>query len=270
VAAGAERQVRAVEAITRSGDGVAGAARTGAERADDTLRAAAHARDVVETGTEAAAGASAAMDAVRAAVEEATDAIRSLGARSERVGGIAGTITDLAEQTNLLALNAAIEAARAGEHGKGFAVVADEVRSLAERSSSAAAHVGALIREIQADTARTVELVEEGARRSDDGVATVREAADAFAAIREGIGEVDRQVEQIAASIVAVERSAAAMNAELIEVAEVAQSSSASTEQVSANAQQTSASTQEIAASAQGLADQARRLEQLVGQFTLA
>ena len=253
-----------------SGDGVAEAARTGAGHADDTIRAAAHAREVVETGTEAAAGASAAMDAVRSAVDEATDAIRSLGARSERVGGIADTITNLAEQTNLLALNAAIEAARAGEHGRGFAVVADEVRKLAEQSQSAAADVGSLIREIQADTTRTVDLVEEGARRTDDGVTTVREATEAFAAIRTGMDEVDRQVGQIASAIALVERSATAMGADLQEVADVAQSSSASTEQVSASAQQTSASTQQIAASAQALAGEAKRLEVLVGQFTLA
>ena len=225
---------------------------------------------MAETGTAAAADAGKAMDAVRTAVDEATDAIHALGARSERIGGIADTITALAEQTNLLALNAAIEAARAGENGKGFAVVADEVRRLAEASSSAASDVGLLIAETQTDTLRTVELVEEGARRTEDGVGTVRDASEAFSAIRDGIGEVDRQVEQIAGAIARVEHSATAMGTELQEVAKVAESSSASTEQVSASAQQTSASTQEIAASAQELSAQAQRLEALVGQFTLA
>jgi methyl-accepting chemotaxis protein len=269
VATGAERQVRVVEAVRRAGDDVTAAARAGAAHAEDTVRAAAEARGVADAGTGAAADASAAMDAVRAAVEEATGAIRSLGNRSERIGGIAATITGIAEQTNLLALNAAIEAARAGEQGKGFAVVADEVRSLAEDAQEAAGGVATLIAEIQTETARTIALVEEGARRSDDGVATVREAAGAFAAIRDGIGAVDRQAEQIAGAIATVERSAAAMGADLGEVAAVAEQSSAATEQVSASAQQTSASTQEIAASAQELARQAGRLDELVGQFTL-
>jgi methyl-accepting chemotaxis protein len=118
--------------------------------------------------------------------------------------------------------------------------------------------------------ARTIALVEEGARRSDDGVAIVHEAAGAFAAIRDGIGEVDRQAEQIATAIATVERSAATMGADLSDVAAVAEQSSASTQQVSASAQQTSASTLQIAASAQELARQAARLDELVGQFTLA
>jgi methyl-accepting chemotaxis protein len=270
VAGGAERQVKVVEAVRRSGEEVAAAARTGASHADDTVRAAAHARSVVDAGTSAAAGATAAMDAVRGAVEDANGAIRALGDRSERIGGIADTITGIAAQTNLLALNAAIEAARAGEQGRGFAVVAEQVRKLAEESQTAAATVSELIAEIQDDTGRAVALVEEGARRSDEGVATVRDAASAFSAIRDGIGEVDAQIERIAEVIAQVERSASAMGADLIEVASVAESSSASTEQVSASAQQTSASAQQIAASAQELADQAGRLNELVGRFTLA
>jgi methyl-accepting chemotaxis protein len=195
--------------------------------------------------------------------------IRALGTRSEQIGGIVETITAIAEQTNLLALNAAIEAARAGEQGRGFAVVAEEVRKLAEESQNAAGTIGELIGEIQAETTRAVAVVEEGARRTDDGVATVERANSAFAAIRDSIGEVDAQVGEIATVVERIGRAAQDMRSELSDVASVAEASSASTEQVSASAQQTSATTQEIAASANELAEQAERLEQLVGEFEL-
>ena len=195
--------------------------------------------------------------------------MKNLGDRSMEITGIVSTISRISEQTNMLALNAAIEAARAGESGKGFAVVAEEVRTLAEEAQTAARGVAELIAEIQAETARAVDVVEEGARRTDDGVAIVAQANSAFAAIHDSIGEVDAQAAEIAHVIERIQDAAQQMRSELGDIAAVAESSSASTEQVSASAQQTSATTQEIAASAQDLAGQAQRLGRLVGQFEL-
>src|SRR3712207_4012936 len=174
-----------------------------------------------------------------------------LAAKSQRIGEFITTITGISEQTNLLALNAAIEAARAGEQGRGFAVVAEEVRKLAEESQSAAASIAGLIGEIQGETARAVEVVESGARDTEDGVATVEEAREAFLALGESVQDMNGRVDQIAAAIQQIASASEQVRSDIGEVAAVAEQSSASSQQVSASTQQTSASTQQIAASAQ-------------------
>jgi methyl-accepting chemotaxis protein len=269
VAQGAERQVRAVEQAKLATEEVATASSAGAQNAQETAEAALAAREVAEQGAGAVTEASEAMAAVRDSSLHATEAIRQLGAKSEQIEGIVATITGIAEQTNLLALNAAIEAARAGEQGRGFAVVAEEVRKLAEESQSAAASIATLISEIQRETAKAVEVVEDGARRTEDGVATVDQARESFVAIGTSVQDMNGRVEQIAAAIEQIASSSRQVQSDMTEVAAVAEQSSASSQQVSASTQQTSASTQEIAASAQELARTAEELERLVGQFQL-
>jgi methyl-accepting chemotaxis protein len=201
---------------------------------------------------------------------EITTAIEGLARRSERIGGIVDTITGIAEQTNLLALNAAIEAARAGEQGRGFAVVAEEVRKLAEESQAAASQISSLIGEMQNETNSVVIVVEEGARRTADGVSTVRETRDAFQRIDTAVAAMSERVAEIAAASQQISADSERMQDEIAEVASVAEESSASAEQVSASTQETSASTQEIASSASELAVTAERLNELVGHFRLA
>jgi methyl-accepting chemotaxis protein len=270
VARGAERQVRAVEQAKLASEEVASASAAGADNAQETAHAAVSAREVAEQGAGAVAQASKAMGAVRDSSVQATEAIRELGSKSEQIEGIVATITGIAEQTNLLALNAAIEAARAGEQGRGFAVVAEEVRKLAEESQSAAGSISGLIDEIQSETAKAVEVVEDGARQTEDGVATVEQAREAFLTLGASVQDMGTRVDEIAAAIQQVASSSQQVQSDMTEVAAVAEQSSASSEQVSASTQQTSASTQQIAASAQELARTAEELERLVGQFTLA
>jgi methyl-accepting chemotaxis protein len=239
VAAGATRQV---EMLAQ--------ARAAAEQ---TAEAAGQARAVAGEGASASAKATEAMELVRESTARVTEAMSGLARRSDEIGGIVETITGIAGQTNLLALNAAIEAARAGEQGRGFAVVAEEVRQLAEESQQAASSIAGLIAEIQRETQGTVEVVEDGARRSEDGAAVVAEARDAFAQIERAIAEMTERVNEIVATTG--------------EVVEVAERSSATSEQVSASTQQTSATTSEIASSAGDLASTAEKLADLVARF---
>jgi methyl-accepting chemotaxis protein len=269
VAHGAERQVRLVESTRGAVQGAARAASASSETASTTVRAAQQARGVARDGVETADHASAAIELVATASAQVGEAIGDLAERSQRIGGIVETITGIAEQTNLLALNAAIEAARAGDHGRGFAVVAEEVRKLAEESQTSAAQIAGLVSEIQTETARVVDVVADSARRTDDGVASVRRTRDAFEQIGRAVDDVTAQVQEIAAGIQEIAAEAERAESDVTEVAGVAEESSASAEQVSASTQQTSASTQQIAASAQNLAGTAEQLAQLVGRFTL-
>jgi methyl-accepting chemotaxis protein len=241
VAEGAERQVRVVESAKES--------------TAETAAVAGRTRAVASEGVRAATKASEAMEGVRASSAEVTGAIRDLAEKSHEIGGIVETITGIAGQTNLLALNAAIEAARAGEQGKGFAVVAEEVRKLAEESQQAAASIAALVEQIRAETQHAVDVVEAGAKRSEEGVGIVEEARAAFVEIGSAVEDVSSRIAGIVDS----------MN----EVAAVAEQSSATTEEVSASTQQTSASTQQVSASAQDLARTAEQLSALVGRFRL-
>ncbi|SFZ77832.1 methyl-accepting chemotaxis protein [Chitinimonas taiwanensis] len=135
------------------------------------------------------------------ALAAASQAIQALNARSDEIGGIVKVIKEIADQTNLLALNAAIEAARAGEQGRGFAVVADEVRKLAERTTNATMDISSKIDTVQRDTDSADQRMQEASSRIDTGVACARELAGAMDQIRTGSSNTVRTLTEIADAI---------------------------------------------------------------------
>ena len=196
------------------------------------------------------------MRAIAQSVAETATKVHELGKRSDEIGRISGVIEDIADQTNLLALNAAIEAARAGEQGRGFAVVADEVRKLAERTGNATKEIAEMIRNIQTETKTAVAAMEAGSREVESGVESTRKAGDSLQAIIKMSEQVGDMVTQIATA--ATEQSATTehINNNIEEIAKIASSSES-------GARQTAGALQDLA----GLATNLRRL---VGQFRLS
>ncbi|WP_134699413.1 methyl-accepting chemotaxis protein [Ammoniphilus sp. YIM 78166] len=207
------------------------------------------------------------MNSIHLTVNGLAQVVKGLGLRSQEIGQITEAITGIAAQTNLLALNATIEAARAGEHGRGFAVVADEVRKLAEQSGQSAQQISQLIMFIQNETTKAMNTMENAMTEVGEGIRVVHLAGSSFDQIQGSIDEVAEQIQEVSKAVQQISRGSEMVVHSIHLIAQVAEETSSGTQTVSASAQEQLASIEEITASASALAHMAEELQLLIGKF---
>ena len=209
------------------------------------------------------------MDSLGKSVDTSSVLIGQLGERSKEIGEIVNTISGIAGQTNLLALNAAIEAARAGEHGRGFAVVADEVRKLAEQSQVSAKHISELIGKIQNDTQSVVKSMNVGTTEVKAGAEAVNNAGTIFRDIYKMIGEVNREIIATQKAVEEMIKASNEADVAVMEIEEISKKTAEGTGTASAATEEQSATIQEVAGASRALAELAQELQKLVNSFKI-
>ncbi len=297
VGAGASEITTKVEIAAAALGDMTAAIQSASSAAAEVTTVAASAAEATDHGQKAVRETVGEMERIKSTVEQASKKVAELGAKSDQIGAIVETIDDIAEQTNLLALNAAIEAARAGEQGKGFAVVADEVRKLAERSSRATKEIAALIGEVQTGTEEAVKAMTAGAAEVEHGSELAAQAGASLDAINVAVTATKRAVDRITADVADMNKasdgvvtattatgtiaihtkqaadrmteSASTVSGSVQSIAAISEENSAAAEEVSAATEEMSAQAEEVVASAGSLAQMAHELDSVVGRFVL-
>ncbi|HEX9021836.1 MAG TPA: methyl-accepting chemotaxis protein [Nitrospirota bacterium] len=253
--AGAEQQAAQIREASEAVNAMSHTTQRMAENAEAATQTSVKATQAAVKGGASVAETIKGMQRIRATVQSTGKKIKGLGERSLEIGAIIEVINEIATQTNLLALNAAIEAARAGEQGRGFAVVADEVRKLAERAARATKDITGLIKGIQVETSEAVTVMEEGTLEVEEGT---KLADQAGAALR----EIEQIVKQTASLMADITRAAAGQVKSTVSVVQAMDS-------ISHVTQETTQGVQDTVATIGGLAELTKRLNDAIGRFKL-
>ena len=224
---------------------------------------------IADSGSKSAVDAADKMSKIIHVSEQSSEKIKDLAQRTDQITSVLSVIRKIADQTNLLALNAAIEAARAGEAGRGFAVVADEVKRLAVGSAKSSEEIAHLIKQIQEDAKLTVQTIEEGTQEISEGITVIDKALQALNTISAKVQDLNTNVVEVSVSSKSQLSAMEQLRKKVSDIAAVAEENAAATEEASAATEQQTAGMQEITNTAKHLANLGEDLKKIVVKFTL-
>lgn len=267
VAAGATTQTDKASSILLQSQYSIEKVKTGLEEVEGTLKKAVETYEVSQLGNRAIVKSREHLDTVVDSVMLATDEIKKLGKRSAEIGDITSFITEIANQTNLLALNASIEAARVGENGKGFAIVADEVKKLAEQSNRAAGKISNVISDIQKETKMTIDVMENNLFGIQQQVSYLNEGTKALHLILENVSETREKTAVVDKIFKDIAKQSEMILHEAQDIAIIIEKAAASSQEVAATTEEQSATVEEISINSKELAKIAERMQKQVSVF---
>lgn len=269
IAADAESQSENLQEASTEMQNLSGTVEEVAASTDEMAAKVQETAELGKSSQKAATGAMNEMEAINEKVGDTVEEAESLETEIKEIGEIVEFITDIADQTNILALNASIEAARAGEAGDGFAVVADEIKGLANEVSEATTEIESLIVEIQSSADTTVEDIQEMRDRISSGTTTIEDALSALESIAANAEESGQSVQEINTVTDDQAASTEEVASMISEVANTAEQVSGESGNVSAAAEEQTSSLTEVTQNTQTLADQAEELQELLSEFTI-
>lgn len=269
LADGAESQATNASSLSSSMESFAAKVTDASDNGNHIQQSSNEVLAMTNDGSRLMADSSKQMTLIDTIVHDAVKKVEGLDKHTQEISELVATIQDIAAQTNLLALNAAIEAARAGEHGKGFAVVADEVRKLAEQSASSVMNITEIVNRIQSESNLVTTSLQDGYKQVEQGTAQIEQTGGTFTEITAAVNDMVKRIHNISEELQEISNSSQEMSGSIQEIAAITEQSAAGVEETSASSEQASSAMEEIAGNSNELAKLAEELNTLVQRFKL-